>query len=98
MRPSDEGLPVADQGLDLDAPPAEASQKREVRPAVERQRPKAPAPPPPREVASFPVQLAVVGCGELADGALDHRRELDARDAVVHTPTLSLGVEVRPRT
>ena len=75
-RPSSEGLPVADQRLDLDASPAQAGQEREVRAAVEGQRPRPPR-LPHRAKSPLPGAAPVIGGGELADGAIDHRLKLD---------------------
>ena len=88
---------VLDQSVKPDPAPAEAGEQREVRPAVEGQRPQAPAPAPPREVAGLLVQPAMLGGGELPGRALDQREEAFAGEPVsLDAPMLGLRLELRP--
>ena len=85
------------KGLELNTPPAEAGEQREVRPAVEGQGSAAPAPAPPHEVAGFPVQPTMLGGRDLVGRARDQRGQLLAGESTgLDAKALGLRVELRP--
>src|SRR5215218_1642396 len=88
---------MLDQGLQLNAPPPQAGEQREVWPAVEGKGSKAPAPAPPHEIALFLVQPAMLGGRDFAGRALDQRPQTIAREHTdFHAKVLGLCTQLRP--
>src|SRR5215217_1441389 len=88
---------MLDQGLQLNAPPPQAGEQREVRRAVEGKGSKAPTSAPPHKIADFLVQPAMLGGRDLVDRALDQRGQaLTGEPTDLNSPTLGFCVELRP--
>ena len=86
---------VLDQGLELNAAPAEPGEQREIWPAVEGQGSAAFAPASLHEDTGFPVQPALLGGRDLSGRALDQRPQVFAREPTnLDAKALGLCVEL----